>query len=364
MQNGANSDDLLGGERADVPSADDVKRSETIAKSLHGEDAARDPRTSREPGGRYLMAMIFGGAFVLAAFMGLLHGLRLTGHLPPPALSNSVCIDEKLQFLRNMPAADPNLLIVGSSVAWRGIDGAVIEEAAPGAEPLNGGFCGLQANQSAFVTDWLVSHYPGTRAIVMLAVPQDFVDCTTARTEVFDPTEADAYVFSRAWLWGFYFRYFDPVSLIRNAVKIAAQRGNRIPLDPLVFTKTGDGPLDTSTTRSTLGDGAMTSFDASCFVALHDMAKRAAATGRRFTIVQMPIKPEWSRSYDPQGKVHDLFEGKIDEALSGTGGERWDAGTHTALPESAFTDAIHLRWSAVPQLSRAIALQVLPADGL
>jgi hypothetical protein len=146
---------------------------------------------------------------------------------------------------------------------------------------------------------------------------------------------------------------------MRNALKVAAQRSNRIPLDPLVFTKDGDGPLDTAVTRSTLGDDEMPGFDDACFHSLRQMAVSAAAAGRQFTFVQMPMKPEWNRSYDPDGRIHDLFAAKIADALSGTEGRSWDASTHSSLPDAAFTDAIHLRWSAVAGLSRIIGQQAL-----
>ncbi len=146
---------------------------------------------------------------------------------------------------------------------------------------------------------------------------------------------------------------------MRNAARIAAQRDNSIPLDPLVFTRDGDGPLDTTVTRSTLGDEAMSDFDDACFAALHSMAADAAASGRHFTFIQMPTKPEWNRSYDPGGHIHDLFRKKIAAALAGTGGQSWDAAAHSVLQDGDFTDAIHLRWSAVGGLSRLIGEQAL-----
>jgi len=362
VQNSPEDPQLLGGERATPPGAKEAERISAHAASLPADAKPLVDGSKRRPRANYLVAMAGGGALTLIGFLGLLHVLGMTGHLPPPALSNSVCVDEKLSFLRNMPTTNPNLLVVGSSVAWRGIDGSALTETSPGIRPLNGAFCGLHANQARFTTDWLLKHFTGTRAILMLAVPQDFTDCNGTPAAVFDPKAADAYVFDHAWPWGFYFEFFDPVSLLRNALKVAAQRSNRIPLDPLVFTKDGDGPLDTPVTRSTLGDNEMSGFDDACFTSLHEMAASATASGRQFTFVQMPMKPEWTRSYDPDGKIHDLFAAKVDSALAGTEGRNWDASTHSSLPDAAFTDAIHLRWSAVAGLSRIIGQQAIVKD--
>ncbi len=354
-----NGQDLLGGERSGTPRPEEIARSSAIATGSEPAAGARAPQSLRAARPDYLISLLCGGAFMVLGFFGLLQLLKASGHLPPPAISNNVCIDDKLRFLRDTPPPEPNLLITGSSVAWRGIDGDVLAQTAAGTRPLNGGFCGLKTNQTEFVTGWLLHHYPSTLTVLMLVVPQDFTGCHDVATAVFDPEEADRYVFERHWRWSFYFRYFDPLSLLRNARKIAAQRDNRIPLDPLVFTKTGDGPLDTDVSRSTLGDGAMPAFDGSCFDALRATARSVIASGRRFTVVQMPMKPEWSRRFDAAGDIHADFAAKIDTALSGTGGARWDASTSVTLPESAFTDAIHLRWSAVSGLSRVIAQQVL-----
>ncbi len=359
MQDSQEDSKLLGGERAMPPAAKESERISATAASLPVDSASLADGAQRSPRPIYLVAMVGGGVFAIVGFLGLLYALGLTGHLPPPAISNSVCVDEKLSFLRNMPATDPNLLVVGSSVAWRGIDGSVLTEASPGIRPLNGAFCGLHANQARFTADWLLKHFTGVRTILMLAVPQDFTDCADTPAAVFDKTSADAYVFEHARPWDFYFEYFDPVSLMRNALKVAAQRSNRIPLDPLVFTREGDGPLDTSVTRSTLGDHEMPKFDDACFDSLHEMAASASASGRHFTFIQMPMKPEWNRSYDPEGRIHDLFATKIASALSGTGGRSWDASRNSSLPDAAFTDAIHLRWSAVAGLSRIIGQQAI-----
>ncbi|MBO1325503.1 hypothetical protein K2X14_10805 [Acetobacter sp. TBRC 12305] len=349
---------LLGGEGTTIPNADTLRRSTADALSPGRGRAWR--RFMRFPrfGISYFAWLACGGLLCLAAFMVLLRGLDAVGHLPPPALSNSVCVDEKLRFLREKGEISPNLLIVGSSVAWRGVDSAALEASTPGAQVLNGAFCGLKATQTAFVTDWLLHHYHAVRVVVMLVVPQDFTGCRQVADHVFNIHDADAYVFARRSRWGFYYRYFDPVSLLHNAVGIAAQRQNRTPLDPLVFTPTGDGPLNTIVTRPTLGDLAMPDFDTTCFTAMRDMARHLSAAGIRMTVVEMPLKPEWHRLYDPAWHVADTFDQRLDAALAGSDARRWNADYSTPLMDADFTDAVHIRWSAATSLSRVIGRHI------
>src|SRR5690606_34348371 len=91
------------------------------------------------------------GLFWLALFW-----LERTENLSPPAFSNNLCVDEKLDFLRSNPIVSPNLLVIGSSVAWRHVDGDALVREIPDANPLNGAFCGLFANQAVYVANWLL----------------------------------------------------------------------------------------------------------------------------------------------------------------------------------------------------------------
>ena len=350
--------DLLGGESVEVPDTAAVGRSTAEALSPARERAWRTLIRFPRFGSPYFFWMGCGGLLMASLFLLLLRGLDATGHLPPPALSNNLCLDEKLRFLRERIGVAPNFLIVGSSVAWRGVNGSVLQAALPGTRVLNGAFCGLKTTQTAFTTDWLLRHYDTVREVLMPAVPQDFTSCNSVATRVFDAQDADAYVFGGAWRWEFYYRYFDPVSLIRNAAGISARRHNQIPLDPLGFTPTGDGPLDTTVSREALGDLAMPPFEGACFIAVRNMAQRLQEHGIRLTVLAMPLKPEWQRLYDPAGQIRREFAGKLDAALAGTKARHVDGGETASLSDADFTDAIHIRWSAATVFSRAIGEQL------
>ena len=302
----------------------------------------------------YILSVLCGGVTALAVFSGMLLFLDRTGHLPPPPIANNICIDEKLAFMRQHPPQDPNLLVVGSSVAWRHFDGAVITAMAPGSRPLNGAFCSLHANQAVFVANWLLDRLPSVREVVMIASLHDFEACSMHPAAVFDKGAVDNYVFGHAWRWSFYFQFFDPVSLLRNTRQIAAMRNHADPLHGLVFTRFGDGPLDTTASAPTLEYGEVRGFDPACFAALRSLAERLASENRRLVVVATPLHPEWKRLHDSNANVRVRFERGALASLEGTGGEYWDGDVAAPMKSQAFLDAIHLRWSAVRRFSETM----------
>lgn len=337
----------------------------TAEVSMDGSTAERGAaNTASAPGlvsSRYLLSLFAGLFGALTLFCLSLLGLDRTGNLPPPAFSNNLCVDEKLNFLRNNPIRSPNLLIIGSSVAWRHVDGNVLAKAIPQTRPMNGAFCGLFANQSTYVGHWLLDREPGIRSVVMIADPQDFAGCWKVPTAVFNRDHVDPYVYEGASHWGYYMRYFAPQSLARNALNVKAQRAGQIEWDPLVFNRFGDGPLDTRNTRR-LMYGRPDALDDNCFDALHEMSARLQQEGRRLMVVSTPLHPQWKEQYDPNGTFLADFDKRIAGALGATGGTYWNADKDWSTPVTSFVDAVHLRWSAAQAFTEALAKQLRRAD--
>ncbi len=333
----------------------------TAEVSMDGSTAERGAaNTASAPGlvsSRYLLSLFAGLFGALTLFCLSLLGLDRTGNLPPPAFSNNLCVDEKLNFLRNNPIRSPNLLIIGSSVAWRHVDGNVLAKAIPQTRPMNGAFCGLFANQSTYVGHWLLDREPGIRSVVMIANPQDFAGCWKVPAAVFNREHVDPYVYEGASHWDYYMRYFAPKSLARNALTVKAQRAGQIEWDPLVFNRFGDGPLQTSNTRH-LMYGRPDALDDNCFDALREMGARLQHEGRRLMVVSTPLHPQWKEQYDPDGTFLADFDKRIAEALSATGGTYWNADKDWRTPVNSFVDAVHLRWSAAQEFSEALAERI------
>lgn len=324
--------------------------------------ASRQRKLSRTAPGRYLAWILGGAVGALAAFCALYGALYVTGYLPPPPLSNNVCTDEKLVFFRENPPAEPNLLVIGSSVAWRNIDSSVIARELPGRQPLNAGFCGMQVHQSAFIADWMLHRWPSVDQLILVVSPLDYTACRSSGA-VFDQADADKFVFDRAAAWIFYLRYFDPVSLNRNIRRQAEDREQaRILKVDRSFTKYGDGPLDTNENRG-LFYGPFPALDPTCFDALRELAMGLAGEGRDLLVVATPVHPGWKSQYDPDGMLRADFDRQLAAALTGTGAHFWNADGAGVLDTAAFTDAIHIRWDAAKILTSAVVARLRSDPG-
>lgn len=299
---------------------------------------------------RYLVAVVVGLLGALAAFCLFLYGLHRTGNLPPPAFSNSLCVDEKLNFLRQSRLADPNLLVIGSSVAWRHFDGQTIVNADAGSRPLNGAFCGLHANQSVYVANWLLDREPTVKRVVMIVDPLDFSGCWRVRGAVFDRADVDAYVYGQALPWMYYMRYFSPVSLVRNALSVKGKRNGLNEWDPLEFNRYGDGPLRPEGSRN-MYYTRPEALDQSCFASLHKLAMRLKSESRDLTVVTTPLHPDWKTQQDPDGQFLADFDQRLNASLAGTPALYWNADREWQPPVDGFVDAIHMRWSAAKAFS-------------
>jgi hypothetical protein len=283
--------------------------------------------------------------------------LRATGNLPPPIVTNNLCFDEKLQWMsRELPSSPPDLLVFGSSVAWRHFDSKQAIESGLAKNPYNLGFCGMRLSQTAFLVKYFMSkeefHFP-LRAIV-IASPQDFEGCAGPEEQVFSKQEADDAISSSAGRLKLYLKNFDFVPLVRNATLVKAMRRAAIALDPLVLTKNGDGPLDTDASRG-LTYGQITDLRQGCFSALRDIAEQFSDRKIQFALLLTPINPRWVSEYDPNHRMLNSLHSRIAETLKGSDAQIWDASESKLFSEPDFADSIHLRWSAARRLTAVMA---------
>jgi hypothetical protein len=304
----------------------------------------------------YIAAMAVGVVGSFGAILLIFWILQGLGRLPPPAIANNICIDEKLAYMRDSPIHSPNLLVLGSSVAWRNIDGETLASVIDGVKPANGAFCGLRMHQAEFVGRWLLDRTPSVRTVAVIVSPFDFVGCKVNPTQVFNREAADDFVYGHTWKWWFYFRYFDPVSMARNVLSVASMRRATKTLNAMTFTRYWDGPLDTADSMPTLVYERLPALDSMCLNSLRRLATRLSHEGRRLVVIATPVHPQWKEKYDRDGRVFDAFDAAVQEATAGTGAIYWDGETQFPMPASAFTDAIHMRWSAVRKFSRAAAV--------
>lgn len=319
---------------------------------------APDPAHAADAYGKYIVALLVSVACCFALYYAALLSLKATGNLPPPAFSNSLCTDEKLSFMREHPSSSPNLLAIGSSVALLHFDGATIARLAPGTRLLNGGFCGLSANQSVFAANWLLDRQPTIKHVVMLLAPQDIAGCRAKATQFFDRHDVDAFVYEGRSPWLYYMRYFAPRSLLRSAQTVKAQRANLIPFEPLVFDSYGAKPLATELTRD-MSYGLPSAIEPQCLEAIRSLGQRLRSEGRRLTLVTTPLHPDWQAEVNQAGPYLKEFDQSLQALSQSIGARYWNAAAEWVTPRASFTDAIHLRWSAAQQFSAELSRQVL-----
>jgi hypothetical protein len=309
---------------------------------------------------RYLLTLLLGGLLALLLLLGLFALLAHQGRLGPPQISNNLCLDEKLGFMRAHPPQDPNLLVVGSSVAWRHFNSPEAVRLDPALRPYNAGLCGTNVAQTRRVTSWLMARLPSVRKVVLIASPRDFADCSPTASSNFDTEAADRFVFERASPVSFYKRYFDPGTLLFNSIGLRSRRSDPTSFESLVINAYGDGPLEPPQARGLFYGEA--SFDPGCFTALRRLAQVVGGRRVPLTVALTPLHPGWSERFDPNGSSQRLLERGTRNALAGTGARFL---TSPALPEEAFFDAIHLRWSRTPSFTRGLlsSMIVRPVPG-
>jgi hypothetical protein len=320
------------------------------------------PRTSLAgSAGAYIRWFLGGMIATLAALAALYGGIAQTEYLPPPPLSNNLCVDEKLAFLRDHPPKEPDFLVAGSSIAWRNIDSSVLARTMPGSRPVNGAFCGMQIHQAAMAADWLIEQWPSIDEVLMVTGPQDFISCPDSAI-VFDLEDASRFVFEREATWSFYLRYFDPVSFVRNAVLRADKPNDQLTqARATALTAYGDGPLQSRGGR--LGFGHLPRLDQRCFDALQSFAQQLSREKRELMVVATPLNPRWKAIYDAAGTGRNGFARDVSKALAGTGAKYWNADEAGAVsfPE-AFYDAIHMRWFSANKFTEQILREIHRRD--
>jgi hypothetical protein len=303
----------------------------------------------------YLLAVI-GGAFATLCFFWF--GLVILDHsnvLPPPQLANNLCVDEKLHYLRDTPINPPDVLAVGSSVTWRAFDGDSVTAATGGrAVTLNGAFCGLKLNQTVFTARYYLERYPHIRDVITIIAPQDAAECSKTDPHVFNATDVDRYVYSGAWSFPFYLKYFDPFTFIKNVAILSNLKGGELPFDVMKFDRYGGALLDTRLSQPDLVYRGLPPLDPACFSALRELARELSDAGKRLIVVTMPLHPNWIEKYDPRHTVLTELAANIRSTLAGTSAVFWNADKSFAMAPDSFIDAIHIRRSAAQNFSRVL----------
>jgi len=276
--------------------------------------------------------------------------LAATNRLPAPPLSATVCIDEKLAFMRTADLESVNLIAVGSSATWRNLDMARLEKSLPGVRAFNAATCYLHVDQTAFLADLILELTPKIKTVVTILTPRDFENCDARDSAIADPALLRAYLTRALPGWPIYLINFRPMYFAVQAINIKAQREGLLGSD-----RYGSSPLYARTPDY----NPAPVFDKRCFAALRTLEGHVAARGARLVVATIPVKPDWAMRFDPDGRI---INGWIEEMRAHLGSRALLVdGRRLSWPTERFADPVHLLWPEGAEYSQFLASAITAA---
>jgi len=314
------------------------------------------PTATRNRWVHYLVALAAGAFLVVPAFAGVVAVLDARGSMPPPIISNNLCADEKLAFMRKNRPSRVNLLVVGSSSALRHFNSPEAVRIDPGLRPYNAGLCAINLWQSEQVINWLTRRLPDVRQVLLVASSLEFGDCRQNARPSLDVSDADRFVFGDTSRLGSYLKSFNATTLVRNSINLRRRRTDTTWFDSVVLNRFGDAPVQPRGDRREWY--LQPRLDDRCFTTLHRTARELDARGIQFALVESPMDPRWREEFDRSGTVTPITRRRIREAFSGTRAVLIE--DHNGFPAAAFYDAVHMRATNTPRFTRSILAQLEP----
>ena len=258
--------------------------------------------------------------------VGLLGLLEFKGRLAPPPLSATLCIDEKISFLRNRDLSQVRIMGAGSSATWRNLDMSVF-----GLDPtkaLNAAPCFLHIDQTAFLVSLLAEMMPNLQNVITIVAPRDFENCSPQLTQIFDPALGTAFIQKQIPVWLPYVVNMRAPYILRTAITLPSERA-------LNQDAYGSSPLKQANSWR-----PAPVFDERCFVAFKNYSLAMAQKQVRLWIATVPTMPEWADSYDPTGVIIKRWTHRLKE-LSQSGTHIVD-GREISFRSEQFADSVHL----------------------
>ncbi|WP_454643661.1 hypothetical protein [Bradyrhizobium liaoningense] len=282
----------------------------------------------------------------VVGFFAALGALRAVDRLPPPPVSGTWCIDGRFVWLRDNPDwKNAALIAVGSSVTWRNLDFHVVR---PEGGIVNAAPCALTVNQTRYMTEFLLSRASNAKTVMMVLAPRDFQGCSRSPTAFFDPDLVDQFIdrklsnrLHRAWLR---FRNFRLKDVFFHVLYAEERRSE------LQFDEFGSGPL----VRDVPDVGYPVKPESSCYSELTGLATWLESKGIQFVAVTFPVMPGWAARHDRSRSIREQFRSAVGSALAPTQAILVDGMTEWQVPDSAFTDPVHLQWAETAAFTRYV----------
>ena len=290
----------------------------------------------------------FIGAFLILGIASI-YALGRTGHLPPPPLTATSCIDEKFKFIREHADSEPDLLAVGSSVTWRNLDFSVAGRVGNFSQPLNGAPCYLHIHETAWLTELYLDHFSSVRTVLTVLAMRDFETCQ-GDGHLFSETLGEGMMFAGWPEWMVYFVNFRPMRLLRTARNIKAMRSGQDEDATLVMDHFGSGPL-TLTPPDPRED---TKVSSDCYPHLEQMERNLERRNVRWIVVLMPPMPAWTARYDVGGQRDAVWRAQVVETLRSPNTVLIDGRNSPLRDDRHFVDPAHYNWRYAASFTRWI----------
>ena len=293
----------------------------------------------------YLAALAAGGVLSVGLFYATLGALRAMDRLPPPPVSGTWCIDSRFNWLRdNRGWKDAGLIAVGSSATWHNLDFSVIPSEAKERGAVNAAPCFLTVNQTGYLTEFLVERASKPETVMVVLAPRDFQGCSRNPTAFFDPDLVDQFIDGKVYKAWLRFRNFRLKDVFFHAV-YADERRLQMQYDQF-----GSGPL----TNDEPDTGHPFKPEPRCYSELTRLATFLEARGIQFIAVTFPVMQGWAERHDRSGATQAGFKSAVESALAPTKAILVDGMTDWRVPDSAFTDPVHLQWPETAAFTRFV----------
>ena len=310
------------------------------------------------------MRGFFAGFFSVLGGLPLLYGLLLLllaneEHLPPPPFSGRWDVDRKLQDLRAGRPERIDLLLIGSSTTFYGVDGGVLRAQLGGRIAVfHASSPGLKIHQSEFLTRFYVEHFPKIESAIMVSTPLDFENCPRESAAIFDSAQVRRYLAASDPEIFWHFKYFDPAGVFETMLRRPVQATMPLTrLDLRLLDPYGGQQLDPlpENVPQSIFEGVFPEPDPRCYQALGRLTRFLHERGIRFLFAQAPLRPGYLARHDPDGRRLIAHLARVRQLLAQEGGHFLNLHEQLALPEAAFFDAYHIRAPYVPLQTRTLA---------
>jgi hypothetical protein len=183
---------------------------------------------------------------------------------------------------------------------------------------------------------------PRVETVVAVVAPRDFEACPPEHTAVFDTRLAHAYLSGTVPRWLPYLTGFRPLYLARAAMILWEERARREAAHRTLADEiTPDDAYGSNFLPVPNNWRLPLRIDPHCYAGLTALEAAAAAKGAKLVVATLPVMPEWTAAFDPDGEAVEEWTRTMAASLRLETSLLID-GRPLAWDDSRFADPVHL----------------------